>query len=231
MHRRVRSGWHALALCLLFLPPLLVANSAKAALPLALVEQAPLLDHRPAHTRLVGLKRAIKAAYGSPVAISGTLKSVEPGRILSLQLKRRGRWIPLKHTRVQKVGRFRFRWRPKTPGVKAVRVKFTGDSEYRAAQKSLRVKIVRFKIAQASYYGMFGARTACGQTLTPNTVGVAHKTLPCGTLVTFANHGHTVTAPVLDRGPYVAGREFDLTVGLKNKLNFGSTGSVRYAVD
>jgi hypothetical protein len=60
--------------------------------------------------------------------------------------------------------------------------------------------------------GFYGGRTACGQTLTEGLQGVAHKTLPCGTRVTFRNAaGVELTVPVVDRGPYVAGRQWDLT--------------------
>jgi len=68
---------------------------------------------------------------------------------------------------------------------------------------------------------------ACGGTLSPGTLGVAHKTLPCGTKVTLRHHGHTVRVPVVDRGPFVAGREFDLTAATKQRLGFGSTGTVQ----
>lgn len=67
--------------------------------------------------------------------------------------------------------------------------------------------------ATASWYGpgMWGNRTACGHTLTDALLGVAHRTLPCGTLVTLRYGIRTVTVPVVDRGPYVESREFDLT--------------------
>jgi rare lipoprotein A (peptidoglycan hydrolase) len=67
---------------------------------------------------------------------------------------------------------------------------------------------------------------ACGGPLTTNTLGVANKTLPCGTLVTLRYGDHSVRVPVVDRGPYVAGREFDLTEATKRALGFGSTGDV-----
>jgi rare lipoprotein A (peptidoglycan hydrolase) len=35
-----------------------------------------------------------------------------------------------------------------------------------------------------------------------------------------------VTVPVVDRGPYVAGREWDLTGATKARLRFPSTGTV-----
>ena len=50
--------------------------------------------------------------------------------------------------------------------------------------------------------GFYGKKTACGQTLTPAVVGVAHRTLPCGTLVKVSRGGHTLVVLVLDRGPY-----------------------------
>ncbi len=68
-------------------------------------------------------------------------------------------------------------------------------------------------IVVASWYGpgFYGNRTACGQTYTPEIVGVAHRTLPCGTLVVLEYRGRTLTVPVIDRGPYVAGRSLDLS--------------------
>jgi rare lipoprotein A (RlpA)-like double-psi beta-barrel protein len=65
----------------------------------------------------------------------------------------------------------------------------------------------------ASWYGpgFYGNRTACGLTYTPQIVGVAHRTLACGTLVTLSYRGQTVTVPVIDRGPYIAGRTLDLS--------------------
>ena len=80
----------------------------------------------------------------------------------------------------------------------------------------------------ATWYGpgFFGHGTACGGTLTPSTIGVANKTLPCGTRITIRYHGRTVVAPVIDRGPYVSGRDYDLTEAVRNKLGFGGVGTV-----
>jgi len=68
-------------------------------------------------------------------------------------------------------------------------------------------------IVIASWYGpgFYGNRTACGQTYTPEIVGVAHRTLPCGTLVVLEYRGRILTVPVIDRGPYIAGRTLDLS--------------------
>jgi hypothetical protein len=79
-----------------------------------------------------------------------------------------------------------------------------------------------------SWYGprLYGNGTACGQTLTRALVGVAHRTLPCGTLVTFHYNGTTLTVPVVDRGPHVSGRTWDLTYGACSKLGHCFTGSI-----
>ena len=76
--------------------------------------------------------------------------------------------------------------------------------------------------------GFYGNGTACGQTLTKELVGVAHRTLPCGTMVTFRYNGKTVTAPVIDRGPYVAGRTWDLSKGLCTLLDHCFTGTIEW---
>jgi rare lipoprotein A (RlpA)-like double-psi beta-barrel protein len=81
-----------------------------------------------------------------------------------------------------------------------------------------------------SWYGpgFYGKRTACGQAMTQSLLGVAHRTLPCGTRVTFRNpaNGRTITVPVVDRGPYVSGRQWDLTAGTCAALGHCYTGTI-----
>jgi hypothetical protein len=72
--------------------------------------------------------------------------------------------------------------------------------------------------------------TACGVLYTRTVVGVAHRTLPCGSLVAFTYRGRTVIAPVIDRGPYVAGRIWDLSGGLCVALRHCFTGPIRWAI-
>ncbi len=72
--------------------------------------------------------------------------------------------------------------------------------------------------------GFYGQTTACGQTLTPGVVGVANRTLPCGTLVKVSYKGRTLTVPVLDRGPYSKiGAAWDLTAGAAEALGIEDT--------
>ena len=89
-------------------------------------------------------------------------------------------------------------------------------------------------IDHASWYGgpLNGNHTACGQILRRRTIGVAHKTLPCGTKVVFGYGGHWVRTRVIDRGPYVKGREWDLTQATADRLHFTPAGvdALRVAV-
>jgi rare lipoprotein A len=107
-------------------------------------------------------------------------------------------------------------------------VRFRGDRLNAAASYKLRRRVNVYRPGHASWYGpgFYGRRTACGQIITGRILGVAHKTLPCGTRVTFRYGRRTVTAKVIDRGPFVAGREWDLTVATKRRLGFPSTGTV-----
>jgi rare lipoprotein A len=86
------------------------------------------------------------------------------------------------------------------------------------------------KVALATWFGpgFYGQTTACGQTLTPAVVGVANRTLPCGTLVKFSYHGHGVTVPVIDRGPYAHnGAQWDLTTEAAHALGMADTARVQ----
>jgi rare lipoprotein A len=82
------------------------------------------------------------------------------------------------------------------------------------------------KVALATWFGpgFYGHTTACGQTLTPAVVGVANRTLPCGTLVKFGYKGRAAVVPVIDRGPYAHnGAQWDLTVGAASVLGMVDT--------
>jgi hypothetical protein len=83
---------------------------------------------------------------------------------------------------------------------------------------------------EESWYGpgFYDRHTACGQVLTKTLLGVANRTLPCGTLVSFRNpvNGKTITVPVVDRGPYVSGRQWDLTYATCLAIDHRWTGSL-----
>ena len=84
--------------------------------------------------------------------------------------------------------------------------------------------------ARAAPYSPSAAhpRTACGQPFTDKTEGVAHPVLPCGVRLYIRFHGHEVLTQVIDRGPNVPGREFDITKALANKLGLHGTQTIKW---
>jgi rare lipoprotein A len=82
-----------------------------------------------------------------------------------------------------------------------------------------------YRLVEVSWYGG-GGSLACGGSLTSSTTGVANRTLPCGTRVTLHYHGRTMRVRVIDRGPYVAGREYDLTEATARALGFEGVGEM-----
>jgi rare lipoprotein A (peptidoglycan hydrolase) len=84
--------------------------------------------------------------------------------------------------------------------------------------------------ARAAPYGpaTSSRRTACGLQLAPETLGVAHPVLPCGVKVYIAFEGTRVLTEVIDRGPFVPGREFDLTKALADRIGLHGTQPIRW---
>jgi rare lipoprotein A len=95
------------------------------------------------------------------------------------------------------------------------------------AQASSGLAFAPMRWAGATWYGpgLYGRHTACGQLLTAHTVGVAHRSLPCGTTVKFVYHGHSVVTQVIDRGPYSRGNSWDLTLAVAEALDFDQVGA------
>jgi peptidoglycan lytic transglycosylase len=100
-----------------------------------------------------------------------------------------------------------------------------------ATARPSRAKVRPTGIATWFGPGFYGKQTACGQTLTPGVIGVANRTLPCGTLVKVSYSSHTLTVPVLDRGPYSRiGADWDLTAGAAQALGITETVRIRTLV-
>ena len=164
---------------------------------------------------------------GSHTIVRGSMRPKAEGREVWLEARWRGSkgWRRVAKDKTGSSGRFRTKWEPPYVGHYTVRAFLTGSD---AAPRRVDHGVTAYRASEASWYGpgFYGHRTACGETLESDTLGVAHKSLPCGTPVRFYYHGHTVTAPVIDRGPYAGNREYDLTAETKARLRFGSTGVV-----
>ncbi|HEY3018117.1 MAG TPA: septal ring lytic transglycosylase RlpA family protein [Gaiellaceae bacterium] len=84
--------------------------------------------------------------------------------------------------------------------------------------------------AKAAPYGPTSShtRTACGRPFVKKTEGVAHPVLPCGVRLYVRFHGREVLTQVVDRGPNVPGREFDITKALANRLDLHGTQTIQW---
>jgi hypothetical protein len=165
---------------------------------------------------------------GRRITVHGRLRGAGAGRSVSLQLTgRHGRWLTVDYDRTDARGRYALTWRSRRPGTHGLRVRFGGADGLPAARR-LAGRANVYRRALASWYGpgLYGGHLACGGQLTAGTLGVANKTLPCGTKVTLRYRGRRVSVAVVDRGPYVGDREFDLTAATRARLGFGSTGTV-----
>src|SRR4051812_3475502 len=161
------------------------------------------------------------------VVVQGGLRPARQGATVVLQTQRGGNWSTVARAVTDATGRYRLRYRAHRTGSWAARVRLAGPG----ADTSVRHDLGRLNVyrrAAASWYGpgLFGSHLACGGRLTPGTLGVANKSLPCGTKVTLRYRGRSVRVPVVDRGPYVAGREYDLTSATKARLGFRGHGYV-----
>ena len=161
---------------------------------------------------------------GRRASVAGSVRPAVAGRRVALQRHAAGHWHTIDHATTTAGGAFAFRFRPREPGSARLRVLVD------AARREIgRLNV--YRRAAVSWYGpgLYGNKLSCGGTLTPGTLGVANKTLPCGARVTL-RHGHRVVrVRVVDRGPYVGGREYDLTAATRAKLHFGGVGSVLVA--
>jgi rare lipoprotein A len=204
------------------LPAMLLAAVLAGFTAPALASRAPHHPNRRsrAHVSLHVSRHAVLS--GRRVVLRGRVRPRGPHRV---KLVIRGPRGVVSAARSRRDGAFALRWRPQRPGSYRLRAYGLHDRRARASVSPAR-RVTAYRPAGASYYGpgLYGGALACGGTLQPGTLGVANRTLPCGSKVTLRYRGRTVTVPVVDRGPYVAGRDFDLTAATRARLRFPGTG-------
>jgi len=204
--------------------PLAALETSTGGSPAGIAALAGLTAAAPEHVSLVVRPPVLNVLAGHTSTIAGALRPHLAGRVVALQALGAHGWRTLTSARTGRLGRFRLRYVPRATGSERVRLRFAGDASDLGAHRTLgRLNV--YRLAGASWYGG-GGGLACGGALTSTTMGVANKTLPCGSPVTLRYGDRTVRVRVIDRGPYVAGRDFDLTEATKRALGFGDTGEV-----
>jgi len=169
-------------------------------------------------------KSRLNVLAGRRAAVNGHLRSGNAGRPAVLQRRSAREWTTIDRATTRAGGAFRFAFRPRRPGSAQLRVVVDA-----ASRQIGRLNV--YRRAAVSWYGpgLYGNKLSCGGRLTPDTLGVAHKTLPCGADVTLRKGDRVIRVPVVDRGPYVGGREFDLTAATRSRLHFKGVGSLLVA--
>jgi len=183
--------------------------------------QAPTVRHR---ARLHVRREIFNVPAGRAATVTGSLMPRLSHRRVSLRAYIGRHWRVVAHTVTGARGRFRLRYVTRGAGSWPTEIRFHGGEHATRATRRLGL-LNSYVPAGASWYGG-GGNLACGGQLTSSTIGVANKTLPCGTWLTLRYGGRNVRVQVIDRGPYVAGREFDLTEATKRALGFGDVGTV-----
>jgi rare lipoprotein A len=174
------------------------------------------------------LKAAGSVLLGHTTHVRGTLAGAAGQTIVIERRKADGPWERTATARADDTGAFDAAWRTDHIGHFALRAvaadaQATNGAAAAAAVPSRDVTVYRRTVATWLGPGFYGHRTACGQRLTHRLLGVAHRTLPCGTKVALLYKGRTINVPVVDRGPFAHGADFDLTSATAQALGFTAT--------
>jgi rare lipoprotein A len=173
----------------------------------------------------------VSAILRSHLQVTGSTVSTQAGQTVKIERLGREthwRWATTTTAVIQPDGTFSAVWKVNHIGRFQLRAVIGADSASHTAAASPTVAITAYRPALATIYGpgFWGHTTACGEKLSRHTLGVANRTLPCGTQVALYYHGRTLVVPVIDRGPYANGADWDLTSATARKLGVTGTDTV-----
>ena len=184
----------------------------------------------------ISLKVASGAWLGRATRIRGRSADLA-GRTVEIERRRsrRSEWVPVGSVRVGDDGRFATRWTPSSTGRYQLRAvpgsaSTAGTGDDGTASRVRR--LIVYQTVTSTWYGpgFYGNKTACGQRLSTSTLGVAHRSLPCGTQVALRANGRSIVVPVIDRGPYADGVTYDLTRATAEQLGVMHTARIGAAI-
>jgi rare lipoprotein A (peptidoglycan hydrolase) len=179
------------------------------------------------------------ALLSNGLRFSGSVPSQYAGQ--TIEIERSGHetnwaWAPTVQAQVGSDGTFSAIWQTNHIGQFAIRAvlatnRQTGQNGGSSASVDWpTVTVTVYRPSIATWYGgksVWGSSTACGEVLHRDTLGVANRTLPCGTKVALYYRGKTLIVPVIDRGPYANGADWDLTEATAQLLSMKAQGIAR----
>jgi len=166
-------------------------------------------------------RRAFNVLSGQSIAVRGRVIPALPWRRVRLEGRSGGHWVTLANSQTGRRGAFTVRYAPSGLANESLRVMVGGGSGSAKASAPAG-SLTSYRESVASWYDD-GGGTACGFHA---HYGVANRTLPCGSRVSFIRGGHKVTAVVDDRGPFVSGRDWDLNQNTAAALAFDGVETV-----
>jgi rare lipoprotein A len=172
------------------------------------------------------------ALLSNQLSFTGSASPSDAGA--TVQIERLGhqtnwQWAPTAQATVGSDGSFSASWNTDHIGRFSMRALITSSTNTATAASSMpTVTITVYRQSIATQYGpgFYGKRTACGTKLKPSTIGVANRTLRCGSKVSVYYHGRTMVIPVIDRGPYANHADWDLTTATAQALGIDGTATI-----
>jgi rare lipoprotein A len=163
--------------------------------------------------------------------VTGSLPSGDAGKTAEIEIsgaKTHWAWETVASAQVAGNGSFSAVWATNHIGRFAIRAVAgsTGAATASAGAPTVTVTVYRPSLATLYGPGFWGHRTACGTILRRSTIGVANRTLPCGTPVAIYYRGETLIVPVIDRGPYAHNADWDLTMATGKALGMTGTATL-----
>ena len=165
------------------------------------------------------------------LVFNGTAPSSDAGQTVTIERsghETRWAWAVTAQASIRSDGSFTATWDTNHIGRFTIRAVLTHPAGGTAASAWPTVTVTVYRPSIATQYGpgFWGRRTACGEVLRRQTIGVANRTLPCGTRVAIYYGGHTMVVPVIDRGPYANGADWDLTEATGRALGIAGTARI-----
>jgi rare lipoprotein A (peptidoglycan hydrolase) len=166
------------------------------------------------------------------LTFSGTAPTQLAGQ--TIQIQRSGHqtnwmWANTVTATVDSDGTFSAVWQTNHIGQFAMRaVVAPTSSQATGASMTPSLTTTVYRPSRATEYGpgFYGKKTACGQRLRRGTIGLANRTLRCGESVAVYYQGRTLIVPVIDRGPYANGADWDLTIATGKALGIAGTAQI-----
>jgi rare lipoprotein A (peptidoglycan hydrolase) len=179
----------------------------------------------------ITLETTASGILGKALTFSGTAPSDLAGD--TIQIQRSGHqtswaWANTVSATIASDGSFSAAWQANHIGRFDIRAIVTSASQAQTAAETPALTTTVYRPSRATEYGpgFYGKKTACGQRLRRGTIGLANRTLKCGESVAIYYQGRTLVVPVIDRGPYANGADWDLTMAAGKALGINGTAQI-----